>query len=566
MSGWLDAMLSPLRVAGVTWANGDDRWYATQIMQPTASRVNVTDESAMTYSAVWAATRLLSSSMAGLPLNLIRRTRGKTEIAYDDPRRALVHRSPNPANTAFTWRAWSMAMQLNQGNAFAEIERSSSGVRLWPIDSTRVKVHVWNAESRERLLQRGMPLHGDEHDGVPYYEISNGKGEPTFLPASRMLHVPSMMLKSDGVTGKGVIQHARESIGMGIATERFGANHFGANGVPRIAITQTPDIVSFQDGAEEQFRKQWDALYGSPTGRKSALLPPGMNVTPIPVSPDDSQFLETRQFNVEEICRWYGVPPHMLHHLIRATHNNIEHGQIEFVMFSLLPWLILWEQELNRKLLTPDEQETMFFKFAIEGLKRGDSTAQANYFGKMVNSAIMNPNEVRELLDLNEYEGGDKFYIQGAMVPTEMAGMFLKQGKQPGDSANDDMSSRVQVAARTAIGGILRRLSTKAVKAMDTAARHPSEYMQRVEDFYGHQEGLLRDAMAEYSELWTAAGVAPGMVSGFPSWHCAKQRETMIEVAGQSSVVQLAGNVARRAAAWLSEDLEADVNHFMGGA
>lgn len=372
-------------------------------IRPTSSRVNVTMDVAMTYSAVTAATRLLSATPARLPLNLYRRLSGDgREIAVDDPRDTLVHSEPNPEMDAMPFRIQGFSQQVNAGNAYAEIERDRKGraIALWPIHYTRVT------------------LVRDRDTGKLIYEVKNDEGPPSYIPAADMLHVPST-LTDDGITGKGIIRYARESIGFGIVTERSGAAWFGHGGVPRVVVTSP---AKWTPESRTNFRKEWKDVYGGPDGDKVALLTEGATLTPLNISQEDSQFLQTRQHNIEEIARWYGVPPHMLQHLLRATFNNIEHLGIEFVQYSLLPWLKLWEQQLAKKLLTPEERKSMFFEFNVNALMQGDSKTRSEFYRTGIFSGWMSPNEVRAYENMNPYEGGDVYVMQQAMVPIDKLG------------------------------------------------------------------------------------------------------------------------------------------------
>lgn len=369
---------------------------------PTSSKINVTEDVALTYSAVWAATRLLSGTGGWLPLNLYRRvSERENRIASNDSRDDLVFRRPNTEMDSMPFRSMGFSYQINSGNAYAEIERDNGGkaINLWPI-------HPFNVH-RVR-----------DQDGDIYYRVNNSTGEPSFIPARDMLHVPNVMT-SNGIDGRGIIQSARESIGMGLATERHGASHFGSGGIPQIVILHKQ---KFPEPGRSTFRKEWHEIHGGQgeTAKSNvAILDAGADLKTIGLSPEDSQFLGTREHNINEIARWYGVPPHMIGDLRRATFTNIEAQGIEFVVFSLIQLLKLWEQQLSSKLLTEAERQTMFFEFNVNALLRGDAAARAAYYTAMVNNGMMSRNEARRLENFPPYEGGDEFFLQGAMVPVK---------------------------------------------------------------------------------------------------------------------------------------------------
>lgn len=507
----------------------------------TASGTPVSEQKAMTYSAVWAATRLLSGTIGCLPLDLYRRRPdGGRDSVIDDPREILVHDRPNYEMSAMSWRASCVGQQVNAGNAYSEIERDIQGnpVALWPIHHTRVRV-----------------LRDDVTDDL-YYEVKLEGKEPLFLPANDVLHVPSM-ISDDGIVGKGVIKHARESIGFGLATEKYGSAWFEKGGIPRVVVTH-PGKPSSE--ARSNFRKEWNEIHGGPNGSKIALAAEGMDVKPLNISAEDSQFLETRQHNIEEIARWYGVPPHMIQHLLRATFNNIEHQQIEFVTFSLLPWLKLWEQELWAKLLKPDEQAELYFEFNVNALLRGDAQTRSEFYRSMVQAGIMSPNEPRKLENLNPYDGGDKFYMQGAMVPVDLmaekmqaeinkanqppAPPAVPQG--PGTAAKELAIKR---AASAMLLGGLNRMIRKEATAARQASKKPDEFLAWMDAFYGRHEAFIAESIEHAVTAMAAVGVECEMRQ-IAIDLCEESKAGLLKVAGGSTTANLAEHVDNLATDW----------------
>lgn len=548
-------------------------WYGP-VGRAVSSGVHVTDDVAMTYSAVWAATRLLAGTGGWLPFGLYRRLdNGGREIATQDPRHILVHDRPNPEMTAMMYRAMGIGFQVNRGNFYAEIQRETGmdrrPVAYWPIHSSRVTV-LRDAETDELV-----------------YKVANNRGEPSFIPARDMLHVPSM-ISDDGIIGKGVIQHARESIGFGIATERHGANWFGKGAVPRIVINHTGKMDT---EARAEFRKEWAEIYGGPDGSKVALLGADATVTPISVSAEDSQFLFTRQHNVEEIARWYGVPPHMLQHLLRSTHNNIEHQGIEFVVYSLIPWLKLWEQEYWAKTLTEEEKPNHFYEFNVTALLRGDAAARGNFYKSMVNTGLMSRNEARKLENLNPVEGGDTMLVQGAMVGLNDEGrpeppataQVSPLPKVSDDSQMQALASALQqlseshinlqqkieqlgaarltdgrdVALRAAavemLEDALSRMITKECKAASRAANNPGEFVQWVESFYAKHADILADAVKPALKAMRVFGAVQLTARDFADSFVADSKAAMLAVAQDSKTDTLAANVAALVKRWEKE-------------
>ena len=506
-------------------------WYG-DIGAPVKSHVTVTDSTALTYSAVWAATRLLSATTGLIPLDLYRRIPGGgREVVLDDPRETLVHDRPNGEMGAMMFRAQASQQQINAGNCFSEIERDRAGrpVALWPIHYTRVTIK--RTESKQLV-----------------YEVKNDRAEPTLIPPADILHVSSMM-SDDGIVGKGVIKNARESIGFGIATEQYGASWFGNGGMPKVIVSSP---LQMKPDARDNFRKEWRETYGGPDGSKVGLLTAGMTASTLNISAEDQQFLETRQHNVEEIARWYGVPPHMIQHLLRATFNNIEHMGIEFVTYSLLPWLKLWEQELWAKLLTPDEQQSLYFEFNVNALLRGDSKSRGELYQMGINSGWMRPNEAREMENLNPYEGGDEFYMQGAMMPVEMLG---KQAQAAIDQANqpdpppksaaqqDDRRAVVVAAAGSMLKLAAERMIRREARDARYAAKSPDSFIKWLDSFYTeawtmkfaeaiHAPCVALDALGFAADAQTIA-----------SMQAAKSHGELLELSGNCTATELSQQV-----------------------
>lgn len=505
------------------------------------------EQKAMTYSAVWAATRLLSGTIGVLPVDLYRRRPGGgRDVVYDDPRETLVHDRPNSEMSSMSWRACAVGQQVNVGNTFSWIERDVQGspVALWPIHHSRVEVVR------------------DESTNEIVYEVRTEGKPDEYYPARDVLHVPSM-ISGDGIIGKGVLSHARLSIGFGLATEKYGANWFEKGGVPKVVVTHpgkpSPD-------ARKNFRKEWDEINGGPSGSKVALAAEGMDVKLLNISANDSQFLETRQHNIEEIARWYGVPPHMIQHLLRATFNNIEHQQIEFVTFSLLPWLKLWEQELWAKLLTPEEQKTMYFEFNVNALLRGDAKTRAEFYRAMVQIGVMTPNEVRELENWNPAEGdaGDLLYMQGAMVPIDLLIEKLRAeidkmnepapdpaatAPPPTGPLTDGKESAIKRAAVQMVFGGLSRMIHKESAAARQAAKKPDEFLAWMEAFYGRHEAYIEESVEHAAKALAIVGV-PCEVRKMAADLCEESRRELLDVSGSATPAKLAEQVERLVSKW----------------
>lgn len=389
----------------------DDFWYHP-VGRQTGAGVDVDENSALTYSACWAATRLLAGTGGWLPLNLYRRLPGGgKEIASDHPLHTILHDAPNREMTSMMFRCRGINQQVNQGNTYAEIVRNPLGkvAALWPIHSSRV------TPCRDAA-------------GNLIYEVKVGtNAKPIHLDAADVLHVPAMVSK-DGISGIGVVDNARESIGLGMAQVRHGATFFGNGARPGIVVTH-PNKLSPE--ARSNFRREWAEIHEGPqNAHKMALLQEGADIKPFGFNMEQAQFIEGNQWSIEDVARWYGVPPHMIQHLLRATFNNIEQMGIDFVTYSLMPWLCLWEQECNRKLLTAEERKVYFVKFNVDALMRGDMASRTAASVQQVFNGLLTLNQWAEREDMNPIGPlGDLHFVQSAMVPLEIA---AKGPQEPG--------------------------------------------------------------------------------------------------------------------------------------
>jgi HK97 family phage portal protein len=348
-----------------------------------ASGVSVTPENALDVTAVWAAVRMISSTLATLPLVTYRRTDGGKERAPGHPNYRLLHDRPNPEMSSFVWREMGAAHLLLYGDFFNELERNGKGdvVAIWPLHPVNV---------RTERLQNGTKVY-----------IVRVDGQDVPLAAENVLHVPGFSL--DGQGGLIPVHLARNAIGLAKATEEFGSRFF-SNGAAPSGVLSHPAKLG-KDG-QELLRNSWNALYGGlSNAQRIAILEEGMTWAPLGIPPEHAQFLETRKFSVTEIARLFLIPPHMIGDLDRATFSNIEHQAIQYVTHCAEPWTRRIELEINHRLFGDDPVH--FSEFVLEGLLRGDSTARGNFYAQALNAGWMTPNEVRERENLNRIDGGD---------------------------------------------------------------------------------------------------------------------------------------------------------------
>lgn len=387
----------------------------------------VNERSAMQMTAVYSCVRILAEAVAGLPLHLYRyKEDGGKEKAIYHPLYLLLHDEPNPEMSSFVFRETLMTHLLLWGNAYAQIIRNGKGevIALYPLMPDRMTV------DRDR-------------DGKLYYEYTVStddaptvKGTVVRLKPSDVLHIPG--LGFDGLVGYSPIAMAKNAIGMAIACEEYGAKFF-ANGAAPGGVLEHPGTIKDPG----RVRESWQSTFGgSGNANKIAVLEEGMKYTPIGISPEQAQFLETRKFQINEIARIFRVPPHMVGDLEKSSFSNIEQQSLEFVKYTLEPWLVRWEQSIQRTLFSPEEKKRYFAKFNVEGLLRGDYASRMSGYATARQNGWMSANDIRELENMDRIpaeEGGDLYLINGNMLPLGNAGAFANtETSNDGKEENPD--------------------------------------------------------------------------------------------------------------------------------
>ena len=379
-------------------------------MGSSASGKRVNERSAMQMTAVYSCVRILSEAVAGLPLHLYQYTdRGSKEKAADNPLYFLLHDEPNTEMTSFVFRETLMTHLLLWGNAYSQIIRNGKGevVGLYPLMPDRMTV---NRDEKGRLYYEYM---------VSSDDAKTLKGGTVRLSPYDVLHIPG--LGFDGLVGYSPIAMAKNAIGLAIAAEEYGSK-FYANGAAPSGILEYPGTVKEPD----KVRESWNAGFGgSSNAHKIAVLEEGMKYTPISISPNEAQFLETRKFQINEIARIFRVPPHMVGDLEKSSFSNIEQQSLEFVKYTLEPWLVRWEQAMQRSLIPQDDKSKYFIKFNVDGLLRGDYQSRMQGYATARQNGWMSANDIRELENLDRIpaeDGGDLYLINGNMMLLSMSG------------------------------------------------------------------------------------------------------------------------------------------------
>ena len=385
-------------------------------MSSSGKRVN--ERTAMQTSAVYACVRVISESVASLPLHVYKyNSDGGKEKAIEHPLYRLLHDEPNGEMTAYSFFEVALTHLLLWGNFYAQIIRNGKGelLGLYPLMPDRMRVD----RDEDRHLYYEYTLSTDD-------PVEN-KSQTVILQPEDVLHIPG--LSFDGLVGYSPIAMAKQSIGLSIAAEEFGSKFYANSAVPS-GILEHPGIL--KDPAK--VRNSWMSTFGgSANSNKVAVLEEGMKYTPISINPSEAQFLDTRKFQIVEICRIFRVPPHMIASLEGATFSNIEQQSLEFVKYTLDPWLCRWEQSMAKSLLSENEKKEYFIKFNVDGLLRGDYESRMRGFAVARQNGWMSANDIRELENLDripESEGGDLYLINGNMTKLKDAGIFAANGKE----------------------------------------------------------------------------------------------------------------------------------------
>ena len=371
----------------------------------------VDEKSALQIATVYACVRLLAETVASLPLHLYRYTGDgdAKEKATEHPLYKLLYRQVNPEMTSFSFRETVMTHLLLWGNAYAQVVRDGKNaiLGLYP------------------LLPENVEIDRNEN-GELYYiyhaytdEVPGEKDKDILFRRDEILHIPG--LGFNGLVGFSPVAMMKNALGSTLAVEKYGSAFF-KNGAQPAGVLEHPGVLK----DPQKIRDNWTQAYGgAANAHKVAVLEEGMQYKPISLPPEDSQFLSTREFGVEEICRIFRVPPHMVQDLKRATFNNIEHQSIDFVMHTIMPWLIRIEQAIIKDLLIDKEQDELFPKFNVDGLMRGDYKSRMDGYAVGFANGFLSPNDIRRLenMDLIPAEdGGDDYYLNGSYTKLKDAG------------------------------------------------------------------------------------------------------------------------------------------------
>lgn len=372
----------------------------------------VNEQTAMQTSAVYTCVRVISEALASLPLHVYEYNDSGAKMVTDHYLYDLLHFEPNPEMSSFVFRETLMSHLLIYGNAYAQILRDEHGrvTALYPLSPSKMDVcRSPKGEIYYTYWRESDEARAEKQGGVA-------------LRYEDVMHIPG--LSFDGLIGYSPVALAKNAIGMAIATEEYGASFF-ANGANPSGILEHPGELNNQ----ETIRETWETLFGGKGNHRVAVLEEGMKFHPVSIPPEEAQFLETRKFQLNEIARIFRIPPHMIGDLEKSSFSNIEQQSLEFVKYTVEPWVIRWEQEMHRSLLLPSERRKISIRFNVDGLLRGDYKTRQEGYSVGIQNGYLSPNDARRLENMNPipHPSGDKYYINGNMLPLEDAGAYAKK-------------------------------------------------------------------------------------------------------------------------------------------
>ncbi len=470
------------RSDGVTNLANPAAWFVNLFGgQDTAAGVQVNPGSSLRVAAVFACVRILAETIGSLPLHVYRRLpNGGKERAPEHPLYPLLHSAPNLEMTSFEWRETLQGHKCLRGNGYSQIIFGEDGrpAEIIPLNPDRTRI------DRDRGTRE------------IFYEYTSDTGATRKFRFGEVLHERS--LGGNGIVGYSPIRMAAEAVGVSLAAEQHGARFFSNGANPTGVLQKTTGELT--DTAYDRLRKSFAEQYaGLANSRKPILLEDGVTWQGISVNHEQAQFLETRKFQVREIARIFRVPPHLIGDLEQATFSNIEQQSIDFVMHSILPWVVRAEQRYNATLLLPSERADYFCEFALEGLLRADAKTRAEALQIQRFNGVINANEWREVENKNPYQGGDRYLVQSAMIPVDQIGKL-----PPVEAKRTD--ARFGTILYPVIKASAERAMRKEVKALRAMAKR-TDAAAAIATFYAeHRTYLVEQIGPAYESLGLALG------------------------------------------------------------
>lgn len=455
-----------------------------------ATGVNVTPDRALQASAVHACVRVLSETIASLPLHVYKRLDRGKEKATDHYLYPILHDAPNSEMTSFEFRETMMGHLCLRGNAYAEkvYDRAGRIKELWPLNPDRVTV------ARDKTTKQ-----------LVYTVTIPDEARKVELNSDRILHIRG--LSGDGIIGYSPIRLARESIGLSLATEEYGARFFG-NGSRPGGVLEHPGKLGTE--ARKNLKTSWEEMHkGLEQSHRIAILEEGLKWHQIGIAPEEAQFLESRQFQAVDIARIFRVPPHLVGILDRSTFSNIEQQSIDFVVNTIRPWLVRHEQAYKQRLFDVDDVDH-FAEFLIDGLLRGDIQSRYTAYSVGRQNGWLSADDIRELENMNPLpDGQGKTYLLPLnMVPADQTAKVGDMAKEKGLQEDKKQKQRFNNAFRhlfqDAITRIIKRERADVLRQV-RKNKGDEDFGKWLDDFYAEHEEFIRrnitPVMASYLEL-----------------------------------------------------------------
>jgi len=455
---------------------------------PTRSGVQINENTAMTYTAVFAAVRILAESIGMLPLGIFEgdddedvKIRAREHPAY-----ALLRHQPNEEMSAVTWKEATQANLTLWGNGYSRIlhDNADRPRGVLPLQSDRTYAERQAGQLRYRT------------------EKVTGGGFESFAP-EEILHIPGLSI--NGLKGLSPIAYAREAIAMGKAAEIFGATFYG-NGAAVGGVLQFPAGVTLKPEQLAMLRESWNAMHaGTGNAHKTGVVPWGGTYKRIGIPPNEAQFLESRVFQVREIARIYRIPPHMLGDLERSTHSNIDAQGLEFLIYTLLPWMEKWEQELTRKLCGIDGDYHV--KFDDRRLLRMDAVSRQTYYQIGRQSGFLNADEIRAMEGKPPIPGGagKEYWAPVNMMPADKFDQVQPPGAEGGGDG-DGEKKPPPAAAKDDKARALVPVLADAIQRMLRKERNAASRNKADDEFYAQHSLHVREALAPGVRSMLAVG------------------------------------------------------------
>lgn len=412
------------QVAQAVEQRGDINVVMTEILRENRKSAgnSVTPGNALSVTAYWACLRVLSETVGSLPLITYERLPQGKARAQQHRLYRLLHDQPNELMTAISLRETMTLHMASWGNAYALLIYDESGqvVEIWPMRPDRVL---------EKRTQGNRRLY--------HYQWDNGRME--WLSNDEVWQIPG--LGGNGLDGYSVATLFRRSLGLAMDTEEFGSRFFSNDARPGI-ILEHPGKLG--DVAHKNLRESIDEDHlGVEKSHRPMILEEGMKLHEVGIPPEDAQFLQTRQFQVREIARMFRMPPHMIQDLEQATFANIEHQGIEFVVHTLRPYLVRWEQGILKDLINERERGRIYAEHLVDGLLRGDIKSRYEAYAVGRQNGWLSANDIRELENMNPIDGGNVYLVPMNMIPADQVSSFGLNNSSGGGSPDTARSLRL---------------------------------------------------------------------------------------------------------------------------